>query len=458
MSVADDGGSSGRLRQVAGIPAPGRPAPLPGRPGGPDSPWAEAFEYRFPTGRPRRPRPRQPGHRRPGRRAPATSATPSTMAAACSGRRGRVLPATSVPVGAQGRRGRAPRWWARSTWSRSRGRRSQAVSLVPARRRRARRRSLDAIAGRRPGGHRSRLALHQRAGRRAWCPRSGPPWPAGREAGSTSATSGPSCRRRPATTPPTTSAPSCDHGVEVDMVIDDPPRHADRYSGRAGRRQRLWAGPMAWPRSRTAGRRAPADWRIVDPNRLTHSSDSAGTDGVTDDPIECRQDRATMAVRVGINGFGRIGRNFVRAALEQAGADVGVVVVGVNDLVPAATNAHLLKYDSTHGSAGRRGQRRPRRSITVGRPDASRSSPSATQGPALGRPRRRRGHRVDRDLHRRAEGGGPHRGRRAAGDHLGAGDQRRRHLRRSASTTTPSTRPSTRSCPTPRARPTASCR
>jgi glyceraldehyde 3-phosphate dehydrogenase len=53
-----------------------------------------------------------------------------------------------------------------------------------------------------------------------------------------------------------------------------------------------------------------------------------------------------MAVRVGINGFGRIGRNFLRAALEQ-GADIEVVAV--NDLVPAVTNAHLLKYDSTHG-------------------------------------------------------------------------------------------------------------
>jgi glyceraldehyde 3-phosphate dehydrogenase len=53
-----------------------------------------------------------------------------------------------------------------------------------------------------------------------------------------------------------------------------------------------------------------------------------------------------MPVRVGINGFGRIGRNFYRAAL-KAGADVEVV--GVNDLVPPETNAHLLKYDSTHG-------------------------------------------------------------------------------------------------------------
>ncbi|HVL94026.1 MAG TPA: type I glyceraldehyde-3-phosphate dehydrogenase [Acidimicrobiales bacterium] len=56
-----------------------------------------------------------------------------------------------------------------------------------------------------------------------------------------------------------------------------------------------------------------------------------------------------MAVRVGINGFGRIGRNFFRAA-RASGADVEVVAV--NDLVPPETNAHLLKYDSTHGRLG----------------------------------------------------------------------------------------------------------
>jgi glyceraldehyde 3-phosphate dehydrogenase len=53
-----------------------------------------------------------------------------------------------------------------------------------------------------------------------------------------------------------------------------------------------------------------------------------------------------MTVRVGINGFGRIGRNFLRAVLEQ-GADIEVVAA--NDLAPAASNAHLLKYDSTFG-------------------------------------------------------------------------------------------------------------
>ena len=52
-----------------------------------------------------------------------------------------------------------------------------------------------------------------------------------------------------------------------------------------------------------------------------------------------------MTVRVGINGFGRIGRNFFRALRET---DHDMEIVAVNDLVPPATNAHLLKYDSTH--------------------------------------------------------------------------------------------------------------
>ena len=79
-----------------------------------------------------------------------------------------------------------------------------------------------------------------------------------------------------------------------------------------------------------------------------------------------------MAIRGGINGFGRIGRNFVRSALKQAavkGAGVSgaedVVVVGVNDLVPTATNAHLLKYDSTQGTL-EQGVSHTDDSITVG--------------------------------------------------------------------------------------------
>ncbi|WML46977.1 type I glyceraldehyde-3-phosphate dehydrogenase [Neobacillus sp. PS3-34] len=52
-----------------------------------------------------------------------------------------------------------------------------------------------------------------------------------------------------------------------------------------------------------------------------------------------------MAVKVGINGFGRIGRNVFRAALKNS----NVEVVAVNDLTDANTLAHLLKYDTVHG-------------------------------------------------------------------------------------------------------------
>ena len=54
-----------------------------------------------------------------------------------------------------------------------------------------------------------------------------------------------------------------------------------------------------------------------------------------------------MAVRIGINGFGRIGRNILRAIAESGRKDVEVVAI--NDLGPVETNAHLLRFDSVHG-------------------------------------------------------------------------------------------------------------
>jgi glyceraldehyde 3-phosphate dehydrogenase len=54
-----------------------------------------------------------------------------------------------------------------------------------------------------------------------------------------------------------------------------------------------------------------------------------------------------MAVRVAINGFGRIGRNILRAIAESGRKDVEVVAI--NDLGPVETNAHLLRFDSVHG-------------------------------------------------------------------------------------------------------------
>ena len=54
-----------------------------------------------------------------------------------------------------------------------------------------------------------------------------------------------------------------------------------------------------------------------------------------------------MSVRVAINGFGRIGRNVLRAIVEADRSDIEVVAI--NDLAPVETNAHLLRFDSVHG-------------------------------------------------------------------------------------------------------------
>jgi glyceraldehyde 3-phosphate dehydrogenase len=62
-----------------------------------------------------------------------------------------------------------------------------------------------------------------------------------------------------------------------------------------------------------------------------------------------------LSVRVGINGFGRIGRNFLRSVLaleKDSGEASGIEVVAVNDLVSREANEHLLRYDSTFGRLG----------------------------------------------------------------------------------------------------------
>ena len=58
-----------------------------------------------------------------------------------------------------------------------------------------------------------------------------------------------------------------------------------------------------------------------------------------------------MSVKVAINGFGRIGRNILRSIIENK--NHRIKVVGINDLGPIETNAHLLKYDSVHGILNR---------------------------------------------------------------------------------------------------------
>ncbi|WP_406127001.1 type I glyceraldehyde-3-phosphate dehydrogenase [Streptomyces sp. NBC_00989] len=86
-----------------------------------------------------------------------------------------------------------------------------------------------------------------------------------------------------------------------------------------------------------------------------------------------------MTVRVGINGFGRIGRTYLRVALDRAEAGTqDVEVVAINDITSPATLAHLLEYDSTFGRIGRE-VTHDDSSITV---DGRRIAVSAERDPA----------------------------------------------------------------------------
>jgi len=86
-----------------------------------------------------------------------------------------------------------------------------------------------------------------------------------------------------------------------------------------------------------------------------------------------------MTVRVGINGFGRIGRTYLRAALDRAEAGTqDVEVAAINDITSPATLAHLLEYDSTFGRIGREVSHDDS-SITV---DGTRIEVSAERDPA----------------------------------------------------------------------------
>ena len=111
-----------------------------------------------------------------------------------------------------------------------------------------------------------------------------------------------------------------------------------------------------------------------------------------------------MTIRVGINGFGRIGRNFWRA-VNAADGDRGIEIVAANDLGDIATMAHLLKYDTVLGTlpadVSVSGD-----TIRVGR-QVDQDPGRARPGPAaLARPRRGRRHRVHRPVHHRARGAG----------------------------------------------------
>ena len=86
-------------------------------------------------------------------------------------------------------------------------------------------------------------------------------------------------------------------------------------------------------------------------------------------------------VRVGINGFGRIGRNVFRACLGEAGLEF----VAVNDITDAETLAHLLKYDSVHGTLDARRSRTATSALARRTASRSRCSPSAIPASCPGR-------------------------------------------------------------------------
>ena len=173
--------------------------------------------------------------------------------------------------------------------------------------------------------------------------------------------------------------------------------------------------------------------------------------------------RNTVAIRVGINGFGRIGRLVFRAICDQGLLGKEIEVVAVNDIVPADNLAYLLKYDSTQGkfpgtvtSEKSSPERRRGRRAGGQRPEDQVPGRQGRPGrAALEGARRRHRDRVDRPVHRRHEGQGPHRRRRQEGHHLRPGQERRHHHRDGRQRRRSTTRPSTTSSPTRAARPTA---
>ncbi len=118
-----------------------------------------------------------------------------------------------------------------------------------------------------------------------------------------------------------------------------------------------------------------------------------------------------MTVRVAINGFGRIGRNVLRAIAESGRKDIEVV--GINDLGPVETNAHLLRYDSVHGrfpgEVTVKGD-----TISVGNGAIKVDGGQGSVDPAVEGTRRRYRAGMHRHLHRQGQGfGASHRRRQA---------------------------------------------
>ena len=121
-----------------------------------------------------------------------------------------------------------------------------------------------------------------------------------------------------------------------------------------------------------------------------------------------------MATRIGINGFGRIGRQVLRASMERHPDKLEVVAV--NDLTNAKTNAHLFKYDTSYGVYPARWP--PRRTPWSSTAKRCRCWQSATPPASLGRPGRGHCGGVNGHLHGRSQGSRAPDRRSQEGHHL----------------------------------------
>lgn len=120
-----------------------------------------------------------------------------------------------------------------------------------------------------------------------------------------------------------------------------------------------------------------------------------------------------MSIKVGINGFGRIGRMVLRCSLQHP----EIEIVGINDLCPADYLAYMLKYDTMHGKINAQVSSGDNSIIVDGHviPVYAERRP---RQPALEGDRRGVRHRVHRSVPDQGQGQGPHRGRRQACGHV----------------------------------------
>ena len=133
-----------------------------------------------------------------------------------------------------------------------------------------------------------------------------------------------------------------------------------------------------------------------------------------------------MVVKVGINGFGRIGRQVFKTI--YGGYEEELQIVAVNDLMDLHTIAHLYKYDSTYGISEEEIEVNDRDLIVDGNPVHvfSERDPGNI---AVARLRRGHRHRIHRLLHGRDQGEGAHEWRREEGHHLRPRHERGHHAR-----------------------------